>query len=179
MTTPSNLTAPVPEDEPNDTRIRLDEERDEATWKQWFVDAKDQTLDTLPEFMRHITRDYRHDYGTVCHALAACAVAATWAAEKGQGITGFQAGFIFWDFYRHWMQEDGPARMLKYEDMLYPQYERRFRTIGAETWEWLQAEAATKLAEADSEFVHPNVLTHWQSIVDGNVPFGYLVEVES
>src|SRR5690349_20327046 len=62
--------------------------------KQWYVDAHapEMTLETLPEFLRHLTEDYHHDYGTICHALAAGAIATAYAMDRSPqgGITGFQ-----------------------------------------------------------------------------------------
>lgn len=56
--------------------------------KEWREQACQQTLETLPEFIRHLMNDYQHDYGTVCYAIGACAAAAAWAAdcEPGGGL---------------------------------------------------------------------------------------------
>ena len=43
-------------------------------------------------------------------------------------------------------------------------------------WRWLQDEAKKKLEGTTS--AHPEVLAHWQSIVDGRVPFGFTVVEE-
>lgn len=136
------------------------------------------SLEDLPEFMHHLAEDYQHDYGTICHAIAASAVAAARAMDKSPsgGITGFQAGCVMWEMIRHWMY-DGQQKYLRlvdYDDLLYPQYEEKFRSITPETWKWLQKEAEKKLAEPN-EFVHPNVRSHWQRIVNGEIPFGFTV----
>ena len=58
--------------------------------------------------------------------------------------------------------------------MLYPQYEDKFeKTIRSNTWRALQEQAKKNLE--DSEHVHPAVIAHWESIVRGEVPFGYKV----
>jgi hypothetical protein len=44
-------------------------------------------------------------------------------------------------------------------------------------WESLQEMAKKKLEEKE-EHVPPRVINHWQSIVDGIVPFGYSVKEE-
>ena len=44
--------------------------------KEWFAEAGKQTVETLPAFINHLMGDYEHDYGTVVHAISACAVAA-------------------------------------------------------------------------------------------------------
>lgn len=147
----------------------------------WYVDAKKQTEATLPEFVRHLAHDFEHDYGTICHAVAAAALGAAHAidhdAEQG-GITGFQAGCIMWEFLRHWLEEKGPLRLVRYEHMLYPQYAESFaKTITPDVWEFLQKEAKKLLAEpVRSSFAVPEVRDHWQSIADGRVPFGYVVK---
>ena len=144
--------------------------------KDWFEQARQQTLETLPEFINHIMHDYGHDYGTICHAISACALAAAWAANKDDngGITGFQAGFVMWDFIRYWMKNNNKCgmRLIDYDDFLYPQNEYKFqKTITAETYERILSEAEMRLK--DSPEAHEKVKAHWQSIVDGVVPFGY------
>lgn len=144
----------------------------------WYVEAKEvRTPEDLAAFATRMREDYQHDYGTICHAAAACAIAAAWCINRGPtgGITGFQAGAIFWEFYRYWLHEDGPARLIKYDDLLYPQYEYKFgKTIDKSTWEWVQAEARKKLDD-DGDHAHVNVVRHWRSIVAGRVPFGLSV----
>ena len=105
--------------------------------EQLYKDAREQTLETLPEFLRHLTED---DDDTICHAIAAGAVATPW-------------------------------------DMLYPRYRGEFeKIISKDTWNWLQEKAALKLQEGIS--FHPEVKAHLESIVHGNVPFGYIIEGE-
>ena len=100
-------------------------------------------------------------------------------SEPEGGLTGFQAGFVWWGFFKLWMQAgDGPMRMVDYSDLLYPQYEHKFREISSDTWEWAQTKARSLIAEHTTN-VHPDVFTHWQAIADGVVPFGLIVEVPS
>jgi hypothetical protein len=143
--------------------------------KQWYADAKNQTLDTLPEFLRRLSEDYGHDYGTICHALAASAIAAAWAVEKTPqgGITGFQAGAVMWEFIKNWMHMDGPMRLVDYNDLLYPQYADKFNTISRDTWDAVQAKARKNLEELGG--ASDSVVSHWQFIADGHVPFGLRV----
>jgi len=146
----------------------------------WYAEARDMDMQKLPEFLRHLTEDFDHDYGTICHALTAGAIATCWAmndTEQG-GITGFQAGAIMWEFMKHWNDVKAPARLLQYEDMLYPQYADRFdKLISKETWAYLQQRAKEKLREKDSSPVAA-VRLHWQNIAQGQIPFGYKVENE-
>lgn len=144
---------------------------------KWYEEAKKMTVDALPAFVQKLTTEYGHDYGTICHAVAAAGVAAMYAVNNSPagGITGFQAGCITWEILRHWSHIEGPARILNYREMLFPQYERTFCAISTETWKYLRDEAAKALAEKD-EAPHPNVRAHMECIVAGNIPFGYRVE---
>lgn len=147
--------------------------------KAWFEEAKKVTFDTLPAFMKRVMDDYEHDYGTVCHAIAACSLAAAWAANdmKGArgGITGFQSGFVMWGFVQHWLMIKGPMKLVKFEEMLFPQYEDQFdKTISKDTMKWLVEQAKEKLA-GDNEFMHADVLEHLKGVAKGLVPFGYRV----
>lgn len=150
---------------------------------EWFKEAKEQTIDTLPTFINHIMNDYVHDYGTICHAVSACALAAAYAANSHeQGcITGFQAGFVMWDFVKQWMYEGNKCGMkiIDYDNMLYPQYGDKFdKFITKNTFKKIQKEAQIRLDESTKEddryeLAHPRVVNHWRSIIDGNIPFGY------
>ena len=154
--------------------------------KEWFEQAKKQTFETLPDFMNHVMNDYIHDYGTVCHAVSACALAAAWAANDSKGarggITGFQAAFVMWDFIKQWDYSSNKCglKIVDYDDMLYPQYDHKFdKTISSNTWEALQERAKELLSENENSIVHPDVREHWKSIVNGLVPFGYTVKNEN
>ena len=150
--------------------------------KEWFAEAKKQTLQTLPAFINHVMNDYAHDYGTVCHAISACAIAAAWAANSSDGalggITGFQAGFVMWDFVKEWSYSRNKTalKIVDYDNMLYPQYEHEFqKTMTKRTWESIQQAAKENLSEK-IDYVHPAVVAHWKSIADGQIPFGYTIE---
>ena len=147
--------------------------------KDWYKEADKQTLDTLEDFIKHLMNDYYHDYGTVCHAIAASAIAAGHAAcnEPQGGITGFQASFVMWDFIKEWMYSQNKCgmKLTNYDDMLYPQYEYKFqKTITPGAWEKIQEEAKKNLENND--YACLEVRAHWKSIVDGKVPFGYIVK---
>lgn len=71
-------------------------------------------------------------------------------------------------------------KITDYDDMLYPQYENKFeKTIPRDIFESLQKAAKEKLEKdvrPSYPTTHPLVVEHWQSIVDGKVPFGYTIE---
>lgn len=146
--------------------------------KEWYREARDMTLDKLPEFLDKLANGYQHDYGTICHAIAAGAVGAAWAVEHGPqgGITGFQAGAIMWEFIQHWNYElkgECGLRLQDMDDLLYPQMEYKFRSISSNVWKAVQKKAAELLAGSNGV---DSVREHWQSIVDGKIPFGLTIE---
>lgn len=145
--------------------------------KEWFEQAKKiKTVEELSKFVDRMLNGYNHDYRTACHAIAACALAAAWLGADAEGITGFQAGFVMWDFIRNWVKEGNECglRLIDYDDFLYPQYSGKFeKTIDRETWYRIQAAAKKNLEERS--YVCDSVVRHWRSIVEGIVPFGYKI----
>ena len=148
--------------------------------EEWFKQAKQVTLKTLPKFINHLLNDYKHDYGTIVHALSAGALATVYAMNKHKqgGITRFQASFVMWDFIRNWMYTTNKTslKIIDYDKMLFPQYEDYFdKKINSDTWKSIQKEAQKRLNEIYDYPIHQDVIKHWKSIVKGNVPFGYKV----
>lgn len=162
--------------EGDEKRISITEEM--GVHKEWYKQAKEVTAENLPEFIRHLSEDYIHDYGTIVHAITAGAIASCWVVNNSPhgGITGFQAGAVMWEFIKNWMHyENEPMRLVNYKNMLYPQYGKKFqKVISKNTFKWLQEEAQKKIA-ANLDAA-PRVIKHWESIVEGRVPFGYEIE---
>lgn len=148
--------------------------------KDWFRKAEEiKTPEELAKFAKELLIDTQHDYGTVCHAVGAIALAGAWLGAHIQGITGFQAGFVMWAFIRQWNYSDNKCglRIIDYDNMLYPQYEDKFdKTITKEKFEAIQKQASILLETRKG--AHPDVINHWKSIVDGVVPFGYTITKE-
>ncbi len=151
-------------------------EADKEIIADWFVKAKEcKSPKDLSLFIRRLTEDYLHDYGTIVEACAAAANAAVWTvnASPQGGITGFQAGAVMWRFIQHFMCMEGPMKLLQFEDMLFPQYASRFaKTMDEKTFKRLQEKAKESI---NREGTHPSVRAHMQSIIDGTVPFGYTI----
>ena len=82
-----------------------------------------------------------------------------------------------WDFIKDWSFRGNKCglKIVNYDDMLYPQYNHKFqKTISKDTFKALQKAAENNLKKGG--YANPNVIKHWKSIVDGNVPFGYIIE---
>lgn len=154
------------------------ESREFEVKEQLKNERKDiKSFDDLIEFLQKVKDNCNTGYGTAPRAIAQAALATAWYLASDFGITGFQSGFVMWDFIEGWLYLDNECGMkiVNYDDMLYPQYDYKFeKTIPKDTFEALQKTAKKKLEE--SEYANPAVINHWKSIVDGNVPFGYVVK---
>lgn len=170
-------------------RERSEEEDREHQALMKQVEEWDQERHETPkEFMAFLEKlkAYPRSYSSCPSIVGAAATAAARFMDRwgDVGLTGFQAGFVMWHFIQKWMGIEGHIRLVKYEEMLYPQYEQTFeKSIPADTWAWLQDRAKDKLADwdrrqaEDPELVGSSVVRdHWQSIVEGKVPFGYVVK---
>lgn len=122
-----------------------------------------------------VLENFNHDYNTSALATAVLAYAGYEHMAKKLGITGFQAGYAALEFLTFTEIYEIPFFVRSYRDMLYPQYEIKFKSISRKTFEYLQSEANEKL-ENESDLAHKEVIAHWQSIADGHVPFGYIID---
>lgn len=137
-----------------------------------------KSFDDLVSFLQKVKDNYNTGYGTAPRAIAQAALATAWYLSSEFGITGFQAGFVMWDFITGWKYTNNKCGMkiVDYDTMLFPQYDYKFdKTISKETFEALQKEAR-KMLDEKGDYAHPSVVQHWKSIVDGNVPFEYVVK---
>ncbi len=158
-------------------KIQITEANKEAI-DSWFA----ENVESIDDFIKKLDTAYEHDYGTICHAMAAVAVQAARKMNQQEqgGITGFQAGAVMWEFVKRFMHLEGPMKLVQYNDMLYPQYFNKFDSvISTDVWKSLQTKAMENLIKmGNHEHTHPDVIAHWKSIVDGVVPFGYVVQPE-
>lgn len=136
-----------------------------------------KSLDELREFIDDIEKNYNYDYGVAPRAIAQATLATADFLSSRMGITGFQASFVMWDFIKGYLYQANECglKIVNYDEMLFPQYKHKFeKVISKKTWESIQKKAREKLDNIED--AHPDIIQHWQSIVDGNVPYGYRVE---
>lgn len=136
-----------------------------------------KTIEELCDLIKEVEEKFNYDYGVAPRSIGAVvAVVANYLSYQ-MGITGFQAGFVMWDFVKGYMKPNNKCgmKLVDYDDMLYPQYDHKFaKTISSQTWRSIQEEAKKRLAE-DKGDAHPKVRAHWESIVKGKIPFGYVI----
>lgn len=150
------------------------EMRDELIEKRKNI----KTFDDLAAFLKDVEANCNYDYGVAPRSIAQASLAVGYYLADKFGITGFQAGCVMWDFVRDWSYPYNKCglKMVNYDDMLYPQYDHKYeKTISSDVWRHLQEEAKVNL-ETRGTGAHPAVVKHWQSIVDGVIPFGYKVK---
>ena len=162
-------------------RQQLDEANTETQdiIQSWRDEAKTMTMEKLPDFLNKLINDYKHDYGTIVHALSIGSVATMWAMDHSDqgGITGFQASAIMWENIQNWEthKRGQPMKLVMYGDMLYPQYKHKFqKTISQDTADYLRKEAKKLLEE--NQYASPEVIVHWTNTKNGIIPFGYTIE---
>ena len=124
--------------------------------EEWYKEAEKMTLDALPEFVNRLMNEYGHDYGTICHALTAGAIATLHAMDDHPqgGISGFQGGCIMWEFIRNWMYSNNKTglKLIDYDNFLYPQDQEKFeKLISADTWAAIKKEAQKNIDEANKK----------------------------
>lgn len=138
---------------------------------------KIESIEDLANLIKEVETDFNYGYGVAARSVGAVSAAVAWYLSGKMGLTGFQASFVTWDFITgFWMTHNKCGmRIVDYDHMLYPQYDYKFqKTISPEVWERLQKTAKEYLE--DPQYASPSVIKHWQSIVDGQVPFGYVVK---
>ena len=136
-----------------------------------------KSFDDLVLFLKNVKEYYNCGYGEAPRAIAQAALATAWYFASDFGITGFQAGFVMWDFIRDWLFSSNECglKIVDYDEMLYPQYYYKFdKHISLETFRAMQRQAKELLK--NKSFAHPDVIKHWMSIANGEVPFGYTVK---
>ena len=155
---------------------------DEFVTKQELADKRKniKSFDDLVGFIKDVDEHYNIGYGGSPRAIAQAALATAWYLADRFGITGFQAGATLWDFIEDWGsvgELTNCAKLVDYDNLLYPQYENKMtdKSISSDVWKNIQ-KAADKLLSDSKEYAHPDVVNHWQSIVDGKVPFGFYVK---
>jgi hypothetical protein len=146
-------------------------------YSQWRDRAKKtNSFFSLFLFKLLLTYKYKHDYDSTIIAQACFMIAAR--TSMGMGLSGGQAGFLFWELDALLFGIGGPARVIRYENMLFVNSEAAFdKVISTGTMDWLRKEANEQLLEQKSWLVSipTDQVNHLTAIAKGIPPFGYTV----
>lgn len=154
----------------------------EQEYKEYIYNkaSKVKTKKDLDKLLNEIIESKDLDYGKIVYAICGAMKATCNYIDNSKvgGITGFQAGFIGWEMIKEYTityNNQFGMKILNYGDLLYPRYEYKFeKTITKDTWEALREQAYENIRNIPD--AHPNVLNHWKSIIDGEVPFGFVIK---
>ena len=143
--------------------------------KQWYEKAKHvDTIEKLDEFIEYVYSSGSCDYSSCMDAVTVITIAASCCAKNYYKLNDFQASVVGLKYLMHWSYDyrnTAGISVRDWTDMLYPQYQYKFeKKIDKGMFNALQIKAKEKLEEDDGD---PTVRAHWQSIVDGIIPFGY------
>ena len=129
-----------------------------------------EDFDKLVEFLKDVRDNYNYDYGVAPRAIAQASVATAWYFAYVFGITGFQAGFVMWDFIRDWQYRNNECglKIIDYDLMLYPQYEDKFTEKTISKWQW---EALQKKAQKEIDRIQETVESYNRNQAEGMEKF--------
>ncbi len=158
----------------------LEESNEFKKLKQKWFNFKPKTEQELFDFIHELTTEYVNDYGTCVHMCVALMKAMFNYFDELEGMTGFQVGCMKWEVLQEifGVNDEIGMKLLRYENMLYPQYDKEFSKIIIDEQQRnkIIQLAKKELREADVDFIHPNVLMRWQQLAAGILPD--YVEVE-
>lgn len=149
-------------------------------WDEWFEKAKQvQTIEQFKELYDYLFNgNICHTYDSAAHAVSALAVAGGSLGAFTEGITGFQASVVKFDFIRQWdnIGKSVGLKVINYDDLLYPQYVEKFplKVIKKNVWLALQRACKEKL-EVDGRCACYKVRQYWGDICNGIIPSSLVV----
>lgn len=158
-------------------------------WTDWFERAKAvKTTEDFADLVKFLFNgDIMHTYDSSVHAVSALALAGASLGAYIEGITGFQSGFVKFDFMREW---DGIGKKIgvKVVDfdhyLIYPQYVEKcpVKAISLSVWKAAQKACAEKLNALDTTTFHKGngyvtentacyaVRQYWADVCNGIIP---------
>lgn len=150
-------------------------------YEDWYKESrKEKSNEEIEQFNNEILCETHHDYESICHAIAASTLTHLHNCLYRYGASGSQASYVTWQIIRQMFNIKTGAKLINYDNMLYPQYDYNFEfdnELPIETFKALQELAKESLESGKG--MSDDVRNHMQSIVDGKVPFGYFVGVDS
>jgi hypothetical protein len=142
------------------------------TLKALYEEVKSTNVDTIKAFTDKVLEVPFSPHTITLLSLAG----ANTAKNSGKEFDESMRAPAFWGFLAEWMSWHGKRMaFMDYDDMLIPDRKRLFTTINKEVFVDLQAKAKKLLEHPDAEKIDPEVKAHWQSVVDGKIPFGYFL----
>lgn len=163
--------------------------RNDLPWTEWFNKAHQvKTTDDFKALVDELFNNgYCHSYDSAVHAVSALALAGASLGAHIEGITGFQAGYVKFDFICEWdrIGKEVGIKVVDFDHYLcYPQYVEQcpIKRISLNTWKRVQQVCADKLNAIDTvtyyngrDYVTKNtacyaVRQYWADVCNGIIP---------
>jgi hypothetical protein len=141
--------------------------------EKWYEEARGQTLDTLPVFLKGLMDEYSHDEVTLTHAVTAGAMATISAmdAHPEGGLTPSQNQLVFGLFLRKWARIEGPAKVMSWAGLLNPKNEDQMVGVPKDVAHWISGLA--KQALDNAKFQGQEQKDHLEKLAKGEMPWGF------
>lgn len=126
-----------------------------------------ESEEELLDFIRTVSEE-GGDYGKAVYVMSHVATAAFYYASHLVESSGFQSSCAELDFLQRTRGYKHGFRVIDFENLLYPQYERKvpgYWDLIAERREELGEAAASLLADKEGGMVSDGVKKHWKLLV--------------
>lgn len=140
---------------------------------EWYVQAREQKMDTLPTFLNHMLNDYSHDAKTIVHAVTAGSLATIAAMNSHpEGDLGpTQTSGLLGLFIRKWARIEGPAKIMSWAGLLDPRNEPHVMVVPKDVVAFLSDMATKGLALG--KFNDAEHKEHLEKLAKGEMPWGF------
>lgn len=139
--------------------------------KEWLK-FQPKSEEELFRFIHRINTRFVFDYGACVHACVAQMRAILEYCNELNGYTGFQVGCMMWLAIKNvFLEKDAIGmELLKYENLLYPQYMENFAKRRLEKSQWDKLVEMAKEELKDTKYACKSVVEHWEKIANGWIP---------
>lgn len=162
----------------------LSETGDAELITSWFDRAQRmRSAVELADFVSDLADRPDHSMESIVHAAAAAAVAASavvLTSASAEKLGAYQSvtahNLMAWRYIEEFGGfDEGPKRMLQYQQMLYPRFADKFgKKIDRATMDWLVVKAKEILESGRS--LHSSVRFHLEGLACGIPPFEFEIE---
>lgn len=155
------------------------EKMNEFEARDYILGKKINSTDDIKALADEITEKFNYDYGVAPRCVGAFLTVCANYFCSVMGMTGFQAGFVMWDFILgfNYPHNKCGMRILDFDKLLYPQYLHMFKEVPEDTWKLVVEEAKKELDQKD-QLVSCTVVQHWKDIANGKIPDGIVITKE-
>lgn len=148
---------------------------------KWAETAYGLSIDELPAFIQDLVTNYDHSSISKINMvnIAVTCILNNFYQEKVIPMSEPEVMTSKWTLIKMLFPEvgDGPISIIKWNSLLSPTAEPYFHSIPADVFVDIQESAKLLVTrhEEGRETFSEEEITHWKSIIDGQVPYGYRI----